>query len=75
MSIFKDDFTEEFINHMIDKSIRETLVISNPQSIPLVIEKVKGKLLSELTERERRKKEKAKLEAELLERENKQKKN
>lgn len=55
MSIFKEDFTEEFINNVIDKSIRETLVIANSKSIPLVIEKVKAKLLSELVERERRK--------------------
>lgn len=58
MSIFKEDFTEEFINNVIDKSIRETLVIANSKSIPLVIEKVKGKLLSELEERERRKRKK-----------------
>ena len=53
MSIFKEDFTEEFINNIIEKSIRETLVISNPKSIGLVIDKVKGKLLSELQERKR----------------------
>lgn len=55
MSIFKEDFTEEFINNVIEKSIRETLVITNPKSIQLAVEKVKGKLLSELEERRRRK--------------------
>jgi uncharacterized membrane protein YheB (UPF0754 family) len=59
MSVFKEDFTEEFINDIIDKSIKETLVISNKQSIYLVKEKIKAKLQQELIERERRAKLKA----------------
>ena len=61
MHIFKDDFTEDFINEMIEKSIKETLVITNQKSIPLVVGKVKAKLLAELADREKRRLLKLKL--------------
>ena len=55
MSIFKEDFQEDFILSMIERAIRDTLVIKNPQSIGIVNQKIKRSLIADLAMRQAKK--------------------